>query len=53
MSDLQTRSRNLSLRTYSVICLNEECGLLEWVNGTNCKYFIIVIIILIYFIILN
>lgn len=35
-SDLQSRSRCLSLRTFSVICLSEECGLLEWVNNTNC-----------------
>lgn len=30
------RRRNLRLRTYSVVCLNEECGLLEWVNHTDC-----------------
>ena len=35
-SELQSRTRNMTLRTFSVICLNEECGLLEWVNNTNC-----------------
>lgn len=30
------RRRNLRLRTFSVLCLNEECGLLEWVNNTDC-----------------
>ena len=28
------RRRKLSLRTYAVMCLNEECGLMEWVNNT-------------------
>ena len=28
--------KHLNLRTYSVICLNEECGILEWVNNTEC-----------------
>lgn len=28
--------RNLRLRTYAVVCLNEECGILEWVNHTDC-----------------
>lgn len=26
------RGRKLRLRTYAVICLNEECGVLEWVQ---------------------
>lgn len=26
------RARKLRLRTYAVICLNEECGVLEWVQ---------------------
>lgn len=26
------RTRKLRLRTYAVICLNEECGVLEWVE---------------------
>jgi len=30
------RRRNLLLRTFSVVCLNEECGILEWVNHTEC-----------------
>ena len=34
--DPEGRKRSLRLRTYSVICLNEECGVLEWVNNTNC-----------------
>jgi len=34
--DPEGRKRSLRLRTYSVICLNEECGILEWVNNTNC-----------------
>ena len=29
------RRRHLRLRTYAVVCLNEECGILEWVN-TSC-----------------
>ena len=28
------RQRHLRLRTYCVVCLNEECGLLEWVEHT-------------------
>jgi serine/threonine-protein kinase ATR len=32
--DPDGRRRKLSLRTYSVVCLNEECGLIEWVQGT-------------------
>lgn len=34
--DQEGRKRNLRLRTYSVLCLNEECGILEWVNNTEC-----------------
>ena len=30
------RQRNLRLRTYAVVCLNEECGILEWVENTEC-----------------
>ena len=29
------RQRKLRLRTYAVICLNEECGMLEWVPNTT------------------
>jgi serine/threonine-protein kinase ATR len=32
--DVAGRHRRLRLRTYAVICLNEECGLLEWVPNT-------------------
>ncbi len=28
------RSRKLSVRTYSVVCLNEDTGLIEWVPQT-------------------
>lgn len=35
------RARKLRLRTYAVICLNEECGVLEWVQvrrvGGGCQ----------------
>jgi hypothetical protein len=31
-----SRQRKLRLRTYAVVCLNEESGLLEWVNHTEC-----------------
>jgi serine/threonine-protein kinase ATR len=31
----QGRKRKLRLRTYAVICLNEECGVLEWVPHTT------------------
>jgi hypothetical protein len=33
--DPEGRRRALRLRTYSVTCLNEECGLLEWVYATS------------------
>jgi serine/threonine-protein kinase ATR len=29
------RQRRLRLRTYAVLCLNEECGVLEWVPNTT------------------
>lgn len=29
----------MRLRTYAVLCMNEECGLLEWVNNTSCELF--------------
>lgn len=32
----QGRKRKLHLRTFAVICLNEECGILEWVDNTVC-----------------
>lgn len=34
--DPEGRKRHLRLRTYAVVCLNEECGILEWVNNTDC-----------------
>lgn len=30
----ESRKRNLRLRTFCVICLNEECGIMEWVPNT-------------------
>ncbi|KAI8805845.1 ataxia telangiectasia and Rad3 related, isoform CRA_a [Cladochytrium replicatum] len=30
----ESRKRSLHIRTYAVIPLNEECGLIEWVNNT-------------------
>ena len=33
--DADARRRKLRLRTYSVLCLNEESGILEWLNGTK------------------
>lgn len=35
-SSHESRSKKLRLRTFSVICLSEECGILEWVNNTSC-----------------
>ncbi|MBW0473796.1 hypothetical protein O181_013511 [Austropuccinia psidii MF-1] len=32
--DSESRKRNLHIRTYAVVVLNEECGLLEWVPNT-------------------
>jgi serine/threonine-protein kinase ATR len=33
--DPEGRKRCMRLRTFSIICLNEECGILEWVNNTS------------------
>lgn len=33
--DGEGRKRKLRLRTYAVVCLNEESGLLEWVRNTK------------------
>ncbi|KAJ3342792.1 serine/threonine-protein kinase M1 [Gonapodya sp. JEL0774] len=33
--DAESRKRRLYIRTYSVVPLNEECGLIEWVNNTT------------------
>ena len=30
----ESRKRNLRLRTFCVVCLNEECGVMEWVPNT-------------------
>ena len=30
----EARKRHLYIRTYAVIPLNEECGMIEWVNNT-------------------
>jgi serine/threonine-protein kinase ATR len=35
-SNSHSRKRRLRLRTYAVVCLNEECGILEWVINTEC-----------------
>ncbi|XP_042558922.1 serine/threonine-protein kinase ATR [Clupea harengus] len=32
--DAESRRRDLHMRTYAVIPLSEECGLIEWVNNT-------------------
>ncbi len=34
--DAEGARRGLRLRTFAVVCLNEECGILEWVNHTDC-----------------
>lgn len=33
--DPDTRKRSLYIRTYCVTPLNEECGLIEWVNNVR------------------
>ena len=33
--DAESRKRRLHVRTYSVISLNDECGLIEWVKRTQ------------------
>uniref|UniRef100_A0AAY5KRD1 Serine/threonine-protein kinase ATR n=1 Tax=Esox lucius TaxID=8010 RepID=A0AAY5KRD1_ESOLU len=33
--DAESRRRELHIRTYAVIPLNEECGIIEWVNNTG------------------
>lgn len=32
--DRRCLQRNLSLSTFTVICLNEECGIIEWIDNT-------------------
>ncbi|KAJ2774200.1 hypothetical protein IWQ56_000677, partial [Coemansia nantahalensis] len=34
-ADSQTQQRGLHIRTYAVVPLNEECGLIEWVGPTT------------------
>ncbi|KAJ2310176.1 hypothetical protein H4S02_003575, partial [Coemansia sp. RSA 2611] len=34
-ADARTRPRQLHVRTYAVVPLNEECGLIEWVPATT------------------
>ena len=36
LEDSESRKRNLRLKTYAVVCLSEETGLLEWVDNTSC-----------------
>ncbi|XP_077477545.1 serine/threonine-protein kinase ATR [Stigmatopora argus] len=33
--DAESRRRELHIRTYAVIPLNDECGIIEWVNNTG------------------
>ncbi|KAJ2161731.1 hypothetical protein GGF46_001235 [Coemansia sp. RSA 552] len=33
--DAQAQKRGLAIRTYAVVALNEECGLIEWVPATT------------------
>ncbi|KAI8612937.1 hypothetical protein BC830DRAFT_1134506 [Chytriomyces sp. MP71] len=33
--DPESRKRNLHVRTYAVVPLNEECGIIEWVENTS------------------
>mmetsp|Transcript_1655 Transcript_1655/g.2592 ORF Transcript_1655/g.2592 Transcript_1655/m.2592 type:complete len:3218 (+) Transcript_1655:318-9971(+) len=35
LRDPHARKRKLRLRTYAVTCLNESCGLMEWVGNTT------------------
>ncbi len=41
------RQRRLLLRTFSVICLSEDCGILEWVSTADCSFSIVMSNILI------
>mmetsp|Transcript_33965 Transcript_33965/g.75441 ORF Transcript_33965/g.75441 Transcript_33965/m.75441 type:complete len:411 (+) Transcript_33965:1-1233(+) len=34
--DPEGSKRSLRVRTFAVVCLNEESGILEWVNNTDC-----------------
>ena len=35
-NDRRCRQRDLRLTTYAVVCLNEKCGIIEWVENTRC-----------------
>lgn len=39
--DPEARKRQLHIRTYTVIPLNEECGIIEWVNNTSGLQYIL------------
>ncbi|XP_064607735.1 serine/threonine-protein kinase ATR-like [Liolophura sinensis] len=40
--DPDSRRRQLHIRTYTVVPLNEECGLIEWVNNTSGLRYILI-----------
>ena len=49
--DPESRRRQLRIRTYAVVPLNEECGILEWVRekwvdgyAKPCSYFITLVV---------
>ncbi|KAJ3444649.1 serine/threonine-protein kinase atr [Anaeramoeba flamelloides] len=35
IKNIETRKRNLKIKTYAVIPLTEDCGMIEWVSNTN------------------
>lgn len=41
-SPRQYRRRQLYIRTYAVVVLNEECGMLEWVHNTEALRHVLV-----------
>ena len=43
LEDAEGMSRSMRGRTFGVTCLDEECGMIEWVNHTR-RYPILVII---------
>ena len=36
LRDSEGRKRNLFIKTYVAMPLNEECGIIEWVHNTAC-----------------
>jgi phosphatidylinositol kinase/protein kinase (PI-3 family) len=34
LKDIETRKRNLSIRTYKIIPLTSQTGVIQWVNNT-------------------